>query len=125
MCFNCGGADYFSRDCKSKKVDTYEEYEVNYKKLLTSQKRKIIDVKVLVVVVENCVSEEESSDEDKGNDKCLMARTEDPVVDKEISSSSFKDDLAKVAKDSKHLDWDSSSSYQEISLLLTLIAKNP
>ncbi|CAI9299649.1 unnamed protein product [Lactuca saligna] len=112
MCFNCRGVDYFSRDCKSKKVDTDEDYEVNYKKLLGSLKRETIDVKVLVVEVENYVPEEESSDKDKGKDKCLMAHIEDPVVDKERGSRSFKDDLAKVAKDSKHLVWDSSSSYQ-------------
>lgn len=67
---------------------------------------------MLVAEAENWVSEEESSDEDVGKDKFLMAHIEDLVVDKESGSSSFKYDLAKVVKDSKHLNWDSSSLYQ-------------
>ncbi|CAH1448617.1 unnamed protein product [Lactuca virosa] len=78
--------------------------------MLASLKRQNIDVKGLVAEAENWVSEQESSAEDKGKDKCLMSQTEDPVVER--GSSSFKDDLAKAAKDSKHLDWDSSSLYQ-------------
>lgn len=71
-----------------------------------------IDFKVLVAKIEKWVFEEESSDEDKGKDKCLMTYNEDLITNKESGCSSFKDDPAKAAKDANHLDWDSSSLYQ-------------
>lgn len=37
---------------------------------------------------------------------------EDHVIDKEIGAISFQYDLAKAVKDSKNLDWDSTSVYQ-------------
>ena len=80
--------------------------------MLASLKRQNIDVKVLIVEFVNQVYEEESSNEDKGKDKFLMARTKGPIVDKESVSSSQKDDLAKAMKESKHIDQDSSSLYQ-------------
>ncbi|CAH1420610.1 unnamed protein product [Lactuca virosa] len=79
-CSNYGGTGHFARECKSKKVDTNEDYEVKYKKLLASLKRKNIDVKVMVAEVESWVDDEESSDEDKGKDKCFMACTDAFII---------------------------------------------
>lgn len=80
-CFNYGGADHFSRECKSKKVDTSE--------------------------VENQVDDEESSDEDKGMDKYLMTCIDETTSDEGSSElSSFRVDIAKFAKESKIKDWD-------------------
>ncbi|CAH1440218.1 unnamed protein product [Lactuca virosa] len=112
-CFNYGGTDHFSRECKSKKVDVNEDYEVKYKNLLKSLERNHIDVKLLVAEVKRWVDEEESYDEDEGKDKCLMSYTDVFVtIEGSNSLSSFEADLAKVAKDSKTMDWDSSSLYQ-------------
>ena len=95
------------------KVDMNEGYEVKYKKLLASLKRLNFDVKTLIDEVENWADDEESSDEDKEKDKCLMARTDAFFFDEGGSrSSSVKFDLGKVDKDSKMLEWDSSSLYQ-------------
>ncbi|CAH1445433.1 unnamed protein product [Lactuca virosa] len=68
-CFQCGGADQFAMECKSNRVDTNEDYEAKYKKLLSPLKRQNIDVRILVADVENWVGNEESSGEDGGNDE--------------------------------------------------------
>lgn len=92
-------------DCKSKRVDTNEDYEAKYKKLLPPLKRHTIDLRILVTEVENWVGNEESSGEDGGKDKCLIAHIDAPITDKESKgSSTFEADLAKVAKDSKTQD---------------------
>lgn len=81
QCFNYGGVDHFLKECKSKRVNTSEYYKVTYKKLLAFLKRKNIDVKILVAEVENWVDDEESSNEDKCNDNCLMERTDATIID--------------------------------------------
>lgn len=110
-CFNYSDTDHFSKEWKYKKVETNEDYEVKYKKLLASIKGQDIDVKVLIAEVESRVDNEELSDKDKLKDKCLMSYN-DVITDKGgNSSSSFEADLAKAAKDSKMSNWDSSSLY--------------
>ncbi|CAH1445726.1 unnamed protein product [Lactuca virosa] len=101
-CFNCGGAHHFARKCKLKRVDTSKDLEVKYKKLLAFLKRWNIDVKIFVAKVENWVDDEESSDEDKVKDKCLMAHTDATINDEGSNElSSFKANIAKAAKESK------------------------
>lgn len=51
-CFKCGGANRFSKECISKRIEENEYYEVKYKKLLASLKRQNIDVKIMVAEVD-------------------------------------------------------------------------
>ncbi|CAH1441750.1 unnamed protein product [Lactuca virosa] len=91
-------------------VDINEDYEEKYKKLFASLKRQNFDVNILITKVENWVDGEESSDEDKGKDKCLMAHTDALVIDEGRNRpSSFDVNMDKAAKDSKMIAWDSSS----------------
>ncbi|CAH1422607.1 unnamed protein product [Lactuca virosa] len=112
-CFNCGGTDHFSGECISKKMDTNEDYDENYKKLLASLKRQNIDVKILVAEVDSWVDDEKSSEEDQPKDKCFIAHI-DVFVTYEGSNdaSTFKANLDKADKDSKIVDWDSTSLYK-------------
>lgn len=56
--FSSGGTDHFAMDFMSKKTNINEDYEVKYKKLLASLKRKNIDLRVLTI-------EEESREDDE------------------------------------------------------------
>lgn len=52
-CFKCEGFIHFFMECKSNRVDTSEDYDVNYKKLLAYLTRQNIDVKICVAEMES------------------------------------------------------------------------
>ncbi|CAH1425242.1 unnamed protein product [Lactuca virosa] len=61
------------------------------------------------------MDDEESSEEDGGKEKYLMAHIDVPVTDKESKgSSTFEVDMAKSIEYSKIQDWDSLSLYQHL-----------
>ena len=109
-CFNCGSTDHYARDCKEKK-SSGEDYETKYKKLVSQLKRQNINLKVLFAETEEWVEDEDSTEDEEKNDKCLMAQIKDVVTDGS-SSSTFDANLSKAARNSYSSDWDSSSLYQ-------------
>ena len=108
-CFNCGSTDHYARDCKEKK-SSEEDYETKYKKLVAQLKRQNINLKVLVAETEEWVEDEDSTEDEGKNDKCLMAKIEETTDSS--SSSTFTADLSAAARNSASSDWDSSSLYQ-------------
>ena len=88
-----------------------EDYETKYKKLVSQLKRQNIYLKVLVAETEEWVDDEDSTEDEGKNDKCLMAQVEELVTDGS-SSSTFDADLSKAARNSNSSDWDSSFLYQ-------------
>ncbi|CAH1450553.1 unnamed protein product [Lactuca virosa] len=102
-CFNYGGTNHLAMDYKMNKNDIKDEsYEIKYKRLFASFKKKNMDSKVLLAEVEEWVEEEESCNEEfKGNVGSLMATTYVPfTAESNNNTSTFEAEIYKAARDS-------------------------